>query len=51
MKGISVDDLTAPGPEASIVDVREGYAAVTVMRGITEWFRNGHPVTCRTGGK
>lgn len=29
----------------------EGYDAVNVMGGITEWYRNGHPVNFRTGGK
>ncbi|KIS27651.1 sulfurtransferase [Arthrobacter sp. SPG23] len=29
----------------------EGYDAVNVMGGITEWYRNGHPVTYRDGGK
>jgi len=27
--------------------VSEGYDAVNVMGGITEWYRNGHPVTYR----
>lgn len=104
MKSISVDDLAALGPEASIIDVREeeeyseayvpgtkniplsrfqhslgdvpigrtvyvmcasggrssratahltesGYDAVNVMGGITEWYRNGHPVNYQTGGR
>ena len=29
----------------------EGYDAVNVMGGITEWYRSGHPVTYRAGGK
>ncbi|MDQ6753457.1 MAG: rhodanese-like domain-containing protein [Actinomycetota bacterium] len=29
----------------------EGYDAVNVMGGITEWCRNGHPVTYQAGGK
>lgn len=29
----------------------EGYDAVNIMGGITEWYRNGHPVTYRAGGK
>ena len=28
----------------------EGYDAVNVMGGVTEWYRNGHPVTYRAGG-
>jgi rhodanese-related sulfurtransferase len=28
-----------------------GYDAVNVMGGITEWYRNGHPVTYQAGGK
>jgi len=28
----------------------QGYDAVNVMGGITEWYRNGHPVTYRGGG-
>ena len=27
----------------------EGYDAVNVMGGITEWYRNGHPVNYRAG--
>ena len=26
-----------------------GYDAVNVMGGITEWYRNGHPVTYQAG--
>ncbi len=29
----------------------EGYDAVNVMGGITEWYRNGHPVTYQARGK
>lgn len=29
----------------------EGYDAVNVMGGITEWYRNGHPVNDQGGGK
>ncbi|MEC5193373.1 MULTISPECIES: rhodanese-like domain-containing protein [unclassified Arthrobacter] len=29
----------------------QGYDAVNIMGGITEWYRNGHPVTYRAGGK
>ncbi|MDN4646445.1 rhodanese-like domain-containing protein [Arthrobacter sp. PsM3] len=29
----------------------QGYDAVNIMGGITEWFRNGHPVTYRAGGQ
>lgn len=28
-----------------------GYDAVNVMGGITEWYRNGHPVNYQAGGK
>jgi rhodanese-related sulfurtransferase len=29
----------------------EGYDAVNVMGGITEWYRNGHTVNFQSGGK
>ena len=29
----------------------QGYDAVNVMGGITEWYRNGHPVDYQAGGK
>lgn len=29
----------------------EGYDAVNVMGGITEWYRNGRPVNYQAGGK
>lgn len=29
----------------------QGYDAVNIMGGITEWYRNGHPVTYRAGSQ
>ncbi|GAC1493895.1 MAG: rhodanese-like domain-containing protein [Pseudarthrobacter sp.] len=29
----------------------QGYDAVNVMGGITEWYRNGYPVSYRAGGR
>ena len=65
MKSISVDDLAALGSGVPIIDVREEeeYAEASVpgtrnvplsrfqqsMGGITEWYRNGHPVTYQAG--
>lgn len=52
--GRTVYVMCASGGRSSRAVARltdEGYDAVNVMGGITEWYRNGHPVTYRTGGK
>jgi rhodanese-related sulfurtransferase len=34
---------------ATVLLSGDGYDAVNVMSGITQWYRNGNPVTCTAG--
>ncbi len=36
---------------ATVHLVEQGYYAVNALGGITEWYRDGHPVTYRAGGQ
>ncbi|MFF1384325.1 hypothetical protein ACFVWT_12250 [Arthrobacter sp. NPDC058288] len=44
MRTTTPGDLAAIWPRTVVVDVR-GHDAVNVAGGITEWYREGHPVS------